>query len=257
MKTLVLSVHINGGHSQLWRDLQPRFVAETNGAYEYGVVVNGDDPALYPNVVRHIPAQVPHRQALDVVMEIFKANRRRFSHFLLLDSDCFPVRPDWQKVLIGLLGDRYRYAAPVRTENYDLFPHPCAFFMSREFLDLANFDFRQSPNLLGIWVSDVGAAMPKIAGGAQVWHPLLKTNYTVPHPLYASIYGDLFYHHCAGSRGLGFRANSYRCYDHLFDRRAHKKIYSRVTAQLQARPREFIDGLRGMRQRSTYKAARK
>lgn len=257
MKTLILSVHIDGGQSHVWRDLQPKFVAETQGHYEYGVVVNGDDPARHSNVISHLPVKTSHRQALEVVMGLFKSHRDRFSHFLLLDSDCFPVRPDWQQVLVKLMGSQYQYAAPVRTENFDLFPHPSAFFMTRDFLDQANFDFQQLPNLLGMWVSDVGAAMPKIAGGAQIWHPLVKTNYLAPHPVYASIYGDLFYHHCAGSRGLGFRANSYRCYDHLFGRNDHKKIYRRLTAQLQARPRAFIDGLRGMRQRSTNKAAGK
>lgn len=241
----------------MWRRLQPQFVAESDGRYEYGVIVNGGDPALYSNVVRHIPEKTSHRQALDVVMEVFKSHRQRFSHFLLLDSDCFPIRTDWQQVLNKLLSDRYQYAAPVRTENFDLFPHPSAVFMTRDFLDQANFDFRQAPNLLGTWVSDVGAAMPKVAGGGQVWHPLVKTNYVAPHPVYASIYGDLFYHHCAGSRGLGFRANSSGFYNHLFARNDHKKIYNRVTALLQARPRAFIDGLRGMRQRSTNKAAGK
>lgn len=254
MSTLILSVHIQHRQSAHWRSLQPRFVADTAGDYEYGVIVNGDDPSLYSNVVSHLPSLIPHRHGIAEALRIFRAHRHRFSHFLLLDSDCWPVRPDWQEILNDLMGEQYLYAAPMRVENFDRFPHPCAFYMRSDFLDQVDFGFDRAANLLGVGVSDVGAAMPQVVGGDQIWYPLLKTNYLSPHPLYASVYGDLFYHHCAGSRGLGFRGNSFRFYDHVLDRADHRKIYKRVTAQLLSRPRRFIDNLRGINLRTINKA---
>ncbi len=166
MKTLVLSIHIPGPSSDLWRDLQRKFVQETAGDYQYGVIVNGGDQGLYPDGVWHFKETVPHKQALDVALGIFADNLSKFDSFLVLDSDCWPVRRDWQKVLAGLLGDDYLYAGVARIENFDLFPHPSAIFMKRDFLKHADFGFSRGPNLLGRPVSDVGAAMPKISGGA-------------------------------------------------------------------------------------------
>jgi hypothetical protein len=224
-------------------------VSESAGDYEYGVIVNGGDPKLYPNSVLHIPTKVSHSQGVKHVLDIFRAHRHRFTHFLLLDSDCWPVRPDWIDVLNNLMGDKYLYAAPIRVENFDTFPHPSAFYMKAEFLDQVNFGFDRTANLLGVGVSDVAAAMPQYLNDQQIWYPLIKTNYLSPHPLYATVYGDLFYHHCAGSRGLGFRANSFGFYGHIFTKKTHRIIYNQVTAHLLQNPRGFVDDLRGIRLR--------
>lgn len=245
--TLILSIHVKHPQSEYWRKLQPLFVNDTIGSYDYRTIVNGDDPSLYPNPTLHIPERTSHRRGIARALKIFEASSA--SHFLLLDSDCWPVRPDWQEVLNNLLGNKYLYAAPIRTENFDLFPHPCAFYMKREFLKAANFDFLKMANLLGHVVADVGMAMPQIINNKQAWYPLLKTNFVAPHPVYASIYGDLFYHHCAGSRGSTFRADNYGFYDHIIERSEHRKIYRRLTAQLVARPRRFIEWLRGVGER--------
>lgn len=252
-KVLILSIHIDHRQSEYWRKLQPLFVADTAADYEYGVVVNGDDPGLYENVVYHTPTKISHSSGIKVCLDIFRAHRHRFSHFLLLDSDCWPVRADWVDVLTKLMGDSYSYAAPLRVENFDTFPHPSAFFMRVEFLDRVDFSFKRVENLLGVSVSDVGAAMSQ-RQERQIWYPLIKTNYLSPHPLYASVYGDLFYHHCAGSRGLGFRGNSFSFYDHIIDKADHRKIYLRITSQLLSRPRQFINSLRGVELRAINKA---
>ena len=247
MSTLILSVHVPHANSSHWRRLQAKFVAETVGDYEYGVIVNGDNPTLYKNVILAIPEKTSHLRAITLALNIFAQHRHRFSHFLLLDSDCWPVRPDWQPILNRLMGDQYHYAAPMRIENFDNFPHPSAFYMKAGFLEQADFDFNRAANALGTKVSDVGAAMPQIISGQQVWYPLLKTNYVSPHPVYASIYGDLFYHHCAGSRGIGFRGAGCRFYDHIISRKAHRLIYEEATTELLKTPRLYIDRLRGVK----------
>ncbi len=247
MNTLVLSIHVPGANADLWRTLQRKFVGETAGDHHYGVIVNGGDAGLYPECVSALPDTVSHRQAIDVALGLFRENEGKFDNFLLLDSDCWPVRRDWQRVAAGLMGADYLYAATVRIENFDLFPHPSAVLMKRGFLKSANFGFSRGPNLLGLEVSDVGAAMPRELDGKQIWYPLIKTNKVAPHPLYASVYGDLFYHHCAGSRGIGFRANSFGFYDHIiWPRRVHRQVYGEVTTELAAAPRRFINRLRGV-----------
>jgi hypothetical protein len=256
LKTLILSIHIPCRHSDAWRRLQAQFIAETTGEYEYGVIVNGEDPAKYSNVIASIPRKAPHLQGILLAVNLFAQHYNRFTHFLLLDSDCWPIRADWQTTLQKMMGHQYHCAAPMRTENFDNFPHPCAFFMRREFLERADFGFNRAANILGIDVSDVGAAMPTRTDRRQIWHPLLKTNFIAHHPVYASVYGDLFYHHCAGSRGLGFRAANYRFYNHILTRRDHRQIYESVTAQLLNSPRKFIDGIRGVGSRATYGAVR-
>jgi len=243
MSVLIVSIHVAHRNSQYWRKLQPQFISDNTTDYSYGVVVNGDDSTKYQNVIYHTNKQLPHLQCINVVVEYFKKNN--YDRFLILDSDCWPIKKDWNRILDGMLGHNYLYAAPMRTENFDNFPHPCAFYMKREALEIVDFNFSRINNLLGIDISDVGAAMPQSINNRQVWLPLIKTNYLCPHPVYASIYGDLFYHHCAGSRGLGFRSAQYAFYKHILDQRLHKKIYQDLTSTLLSSPRLYIAELRG------------
>src|SRR2546425_2026497 len=54
-------------------------------------------------------------------------------HDALPICDCFPVRKGWHDVLANQM-HRFNkdFAAPVRAENLDLFPHPSAVFRSEE-----------------------------------------------------------------------------------------------------------------------------
>lgn len=243
MSTFILSIHVQCPQNGYWRKFQPIFVADTQGTFEYGTIANGEIEKC-PNEVLRLPKKTTHRQAITHALKLFAKSKAKY--FLLLDSDCWPIRPDWQQVINDQLSDRYLYAAPMRVENFDIFPHPCAFYMKREFLEFANFDFRRMTNLLGYEVADVGMAMPQMAGSQQIWYPLLKSNYISPHPLFASIYGDVFYHHCAGSRGATFRAAQYGSYDHMIGKGEHVKIYRRLTSELARQPRKFIEKLRGV-----------
>lgn len=243
MSLLIVSVHINHRNSQHWRKLQSQFIAENTENYSYEIIVNGDDYRKYQNVIYHTEELLSHLQCISIAVERFKSSTHKY--FLLLDSDCWPVKKKWNVILNNLLGNEYLYAAPMRTENFDNFPHPCAFYMKREAVDIIDFNFQRINNLLGVNISDVGTAMPQIVGGKQAWLPLIKTNYLCPHPVYASIYGDLFYHHCAGSRGIGFRSARSEFYKHFIDHNSHKIIYQNLTRALIRSPRRYIKKLRG------------
>jgi len=244
MSVFVISAHVDCPNCNNWRDLQRRFVGDSVGDIEYGVIVNGCDVSKYTNVIYHIHKQTSHFNCIKIALDLFKSSKH--DRLLLLDSDCWPVRINWINILDNLLCDRYLYAAPVRVENFDLFPHPCAFYMCRGFLKYVNFSHTIVENMIGVSVSDVGSGMPQYIDNKLIWHPLLKTNYISPHPVYASIYGDMFYHHCAGSRGIGFRASKYNFYDHIITRKEHMKIYEKVTTNLLYNPCRYIDKLRGI-----------
>lgn len=244
MKICVASVHTRCKQSRLWRDLQCQFLKETTASkFEYYVYANGLNPKPFEknatNVI-HFQTKLSHLECIQKILVWFKYNT--CTHCLLLDSDCWPIRDRWDILLAKQL-DRYKFAAPIRTENLDVFPHPSAVFFPKESLPDLDFGFFKTTNLLGNNGSDIGSGLE-----IDDCFPLLKTNYISPHPVYASIYGDCFYHHCAGSRGAGIRCADY--YRHMITMQQQKKIYGKVTEQLQKRPKSFINQLRGVRSRT-------
>lgn len=248
MKICVASAHVRCDRARLWRELQWQFLKETTTAeIEYYVIANALSPKpfeKYANGVLHLPTKSSHTTCLKEILTLFEMSD--CTHCLLLDSDCWPIREGWD-ILLGKYCEEYQLAAPIRTENLDVFPHPCAVFFPKASLFNLDFGFAQNKNLLGEANADVGSAL--IMDGC---YPLMKTNYISPHPVYASIYGDCFYHHCAGSRGAGVRCADY--YRHMITLQQQRKIYSKVTQQLQKRPKRFINELRGIRSRTQNSA---
>src|SRR6185312_14313956 len=148
-----------------------------------------------------------HLEGLHKVMEYFLQRRADYEGFLVLDSDAFPIRSDWMAVLDGYIERFHKnYAGAVRTENLDVFPHPCiAYSRYPEYLV---FDRVTSVNLLGEQVADVAC----IADGM---FPLIKCNQLSVHPTISTIYSDLFYHHGCGSRAFWMRSIGRGYYDHI------------------------------------------
>ncbi len=141
-------------------------------------------------------------------LETFRS--RKYKNYLLLDSDCFPVKHGWLDGLIEATKG-YEYAAPVRTENLDTFPHPCALFIKGSSVQNDWWRFRRGlakKSLLGADVKDIGADFT-IATDKQVFFPLVRTNFVNVHPILGAIYGDTFYHHGGGSRMPFFRSGNY------------------------------------------------
>jgi len=168
-----------------------------------------------------------------------------FSHFLFLDSDCFPVHAAWLPVLRAQM-ERFgkRFAAPVRTENLDRFPHPCAFFCDAGAIGdpRINFDIGYaSENMLGEIVRDVGNAMlpllPEIL-------PLMRTNLVNRHPVTAAVYHHMFYHHGAGSRSFEFRLlRKYDYCEHWWPRERDDDLAAQLRTELSLQPDTFVSGL--------------
>jgi len=248
VKVLVASAHLRTSRGKLWRDLQWKFLSENADVdFDYAVVANGTSPQLYENAKFVLPmTDATHLACIREILGLFREHER-YTHLLLLDSDAWPVRP-WFEILDSLLA-RFDnvYAAPMRAENYDDFPHPSAVLMARNVVEWADFGgSNKYYNLLGQSVNDVGCGMDQGKRSGRLWLPLMKTNMWSPHPLFASIYGDLFYHHGAGSREPGIRLAGLGVYDHILKRQDHRKIYNRVTRELKRDPDGFIGRLRGL-----------
>jgi hypothetical protein len=183
-----------------------------------------------------------HSCSLNRVLEYFRRRQGEYENYLILDSDAFPFRAGWLPRLLSWMkggqscGEK-QYAAVVRTENLDTFPHPCAFFIKGSFLSRFRFDFtgRRYPeqtNLAGAKVSDVGSAIPTVWGGRHVMLPLLRSNVWNPHPILGAIYGGMFYHHGAGSRAIGFRASNMGFLDHALPPGGHLAVDQLLYAEL-------------------------
>jgi hypothetical protein len=195
-----------------------------------------------------------HTRGLNAVLDYFRQHPG-YENYLILDSDAFPFQDGWLEKLLGWMkggaGMQEKYfAAAVRTENLDTFPHPCVFFVRGSFLAKASFDFRgraHAPhiNLLGDPLADVGSAISPMHEGRHVMLPLLRTNAWNPHPVLGAIYGGMFYHHGAGSRELSIRIINAGYFDHFIPRAAHSAVEAELYAELCADPDRLMRKLLG------------
>lgn len=206
---LIASVYAPSASNDQWLRLQHAWLARTlEGVdYRFGIVLNGVPDLELPagiEVIERLSDNAGHAAGLASAAQWMRSGSA--SHCLFLDSDAFPVTHGWLPHLLGQMA-RFskRVAAPVRFENLDRFPHPCAMLVERSVLDESWFSLRdgiEAPNLLGDTVRDVAASM--VDRYAEVL-PLLRSNVVNLHPVAAAIYHDCFYHHGAGSREFRFR----------------------------------------------------
>lgn len=232
-----------------WLALQDAFMRRCSDGvdFEFDVYLNGTDIDTRDTMARVIgrsTVNVGHALALQRILDHYRTTERGADGYLLLDSDCFPIHPGWWQVLTGLMAQHgKRYAAPVRFENLEPYPHPCALYVDAIALDdpLLRFEGESiADNLLGHPVRDVGAGLLPLQGGLL---PLVRTNVHNPHPIAAAVYNHLFYHHGAGSRRFGFRAiNRYGYYDHWRPEASQAEADS-LTHLLFADPERFIRSL--------------
>jgi len=246
-RLLITSIFAPSPWNRSWYTLQRKFIGATADAdVRHTVYLNGVTPELVGDDVAlagQSATNEGHSAALGAVIDMFRKSDR--DYFLILDSDCFPIRANWFNVLTQQMGTlRKRFAAPVRVENLDLFPHPSAFFMTSDSVrdPRLNFDLgHAAPNLIGDPVTDVGSGM---AGLLPDLLPLLRTNVRNLHPVGAAIYHHLFYHHGAGSREFRFRVtHRYDYYAHWWNTGRDADLGETLTRELFAAPEQFLDAL--------------
>lgn len=245
----VASVYGPSPDNRQWLQLQDRFVQQNCAGIDvdFGIFLNGtqlETEGTTTHVLGHSTDNLGHARGLERVLAHFRAASSRADGYLLLDSDCFPVHPHWMQALRHLM-DRHakRFAAPVRFENLEPYPHPCALYIDGAMLDDPRLRFDESAvasNLLGEKVRDIGAGLRNLEEDLL---PLVRTNTRNLHPIAAAVYNHLFYHHGAGSRGVTFRAtHKYGYYAHWRDEGSPAEADA-IRQQLFCDPDGFIRGL--------------
>jgi hypothetical protein len=248
LKVFVASVYAPSPWNRDWYKLQRMFLERNTQDVEFrfGILLNGVDASGFgadADVVGSCSSNAGHAAGMAELLAVFR--KSDFSHFLFLDSDCFPVRAGWFSILRSQMERfRKRIAAPIRAENLDRFPHPCAFFCDSSVIQDSRIDFANghaAPNILGETITDVGNAMlpllPEIL-------PLMRTNRFNRHPVAAGVYHHIFYHHGAGSRSFVFRLlDRYNYCEHWWPSDREELLAKELREELFSRPDEFVNSL--------------
>ncbi len=231
-----------------WYEIQRHFLDKYTPEYDYGVFLHGvKDEAFFKgskiigrmdgNLIYALP------EMFHQIYLYFK--KHEYKNYLLIDSDCFPVKENWYHNLIKVMNTKW-YAAPVRTDNLDVCPHPCALFVKGEYIKERIFTFRRALepvyNLVGEEVIDIGTGFKMRMEGKQICFPLVRSNFINIHPIVGAIYGDTFYHHGAGSRIPYFRSTGY--WKKI--RPEHSKAGKMCYHWLKTDPEKYIDKMRGV-----------
>jgi hypothetical protein len=233
VKLGVCCVYFYGPDSRWLLDLQLRYLSATLTGYDYTIyaAANRLQPELrgilaatsHVRIVslpryegniggaRVIEGSFEHAFYLDLLLR--EAAGDGCTHLVAVDSDSFPVLPDWPRVLLRRM-NRIRLAAVLRAENLDTYlPHPCGLFMDRSFLlehaprlfppkveISSNASFQEFLKETG-QRTDTGIGYGyALWKSKEPWLPLLRSNRRNPHFLMAGIYGDIFFHLGASSR---------------------------------------------------------
>lgn len=225
VKLGICCVYFYGPDSAWLLDLQLRYIASTLAGYEYTVYAATNrfqaelrrkleaTPKVTIVPLPHYEGEGSPEHAFYLDLLLRQAAGDGCTHLAALDSDSFPVLPDWPEVLLRRMNG-IRLAAVLRSENLDThLPHPCGLFMQRSFLLehdprmlppkselLANASFQEFLRETGQRV-DTGIGYGySLWKSKERWLPLVRSNRRNPHFLLAGIYGDVFFHLGASAR---------------------------------------------------------
>lgn len=163
-----------------------------------------------------------------------------FEYVMMLDTDAFPIQDGWIERLKGCLAaaslaDIWRDEIAVRLPP---FVHPSCLFARRERL------LRMDQPCSDEGVQDVGQRITlKIAGAGEDIVPLRRSNARNAHFLIGGIYGDLVYHHAAGSRVPIFRMTEGEDRDEQIYTRLRSAVFEDVAGLMSVLRGEGVDDL--------------
>lgn len=154
------------------------------------VLRGGDEPLSHPHAA---PLERLRRRAQDEGHTII----------VTLDTDAHPVRSGWLAKLRSALESGASVAGIWREElasEIEPYVHPACLATTTGFLDRHGLRLDQFPESEGR--EDTASALTRAAqrSGERIVR-LERSNRAQVHPLLAGVYGDLIYHHGAGSRG--------------------------------------------------------
>jgi hypothetical protein len=290
VKLGICCVYFYGPDSGWLLDLQLRYIASTLGGYDYTVyaAANRLEDVLRRTLestsrVKIVPlprfdgeGSLEHAFYLDLLLR--QAADDGCTHLAAVDSDSFPVLPDWPEVLLRRM-DRVRLAAVLRAESRDTWlPHPCGLFMDRSFL------LEHAPRMYPVkserlstasfqeFLIETGQRIDTGIGyghtlwkSKEPWLPLTRSNRRNPHFLMAGIYGGVFFHLGASSRRpwfyldyktkLSLRFGSavskipiiWRLGSWLEERyiASNRRVFAGIAGSLRSDPERFLSSLQG------------
>jgi len=245
---LVATVFSGGELDSKWANIQSSFIENTN---DYNIT----KLAVLPNTVENtaiysdcgyktlLQNDTRHTTGIKTIFRYFK-NSSEYEYLCLLDSDAWPIDKDWAKLCVSWLNKPNTSNTPrvgvaaIRFENLDVFPHPCIFFIKKDFI-LNGKEFRKKNkdllNLLSNYRNDVFGNVD-----SKYFYPLMRSNKLNLHPIVAGIYNNVFYHHAGGSR-RSYKGTGGGYYRHYLK---HCKEAESITEELFKDPRSFIDKLK-------------
>lgn len=204
-RLLVGSVYADCGPAQVeWLRLQKSFLEATTQNFDFVVAVNdaevrvpfGKWVEVVSAVGRKDPSQA-HVGGLNDLVRCFKERADRYSHFLIVDNDAFPIKGGWLDDLVAAMGDR-EIAIAIRSENLEQRLHASILLAKKEALGNLDFVLSEGTSLLGDVEKDI---MPVRYSGEQLRRvfPLMRSNRRNVHPTRCGVYYDMFYHHGCGT----------------------------------------------------------
>jgi hypothetical protein len=182
-----------------------------------GVAVMGRWLAAFGRFARRIPVrhvgrvllERTHPKALDYLARKVPAD---FDYIVTLDTDSFPVRDDWLDVLVSACERGAVLSGVYRNEmapTVHPFIHVSGLCVRRRDLRDLNVSFGRKMRFGVGRNQDVGQKITYefIRLGREI-APLERSNRVNFHVVIGGIYGDVIYHHGAGSREANFRTNT-------------------------------------------------
>lgn len=215
--------------SSFWIEPQLKFIAantdEPYKIYSYYTNINRDF-FLNNFAFAEETAITDHATKLNRLADIVCENAKDDELIVFIDSDAFPIAP-W----VGFVRDalkKYDLVAVRRDENVgDIQPHPCFCVTTAGLWRAINGDWREGykwKNSEGQYVTDVGGNLLRLLDvNNKTWLPITRSNKINLHSLWFGIYGDIVYHHGAGSRDMLSRVDAREV---EFDLERKSRIYA-------------------------------
>ncbi len=250
---LVGTAFINDSPEQhRWFDLQMRYLkATTPQSFDHITYIQaGAESGLFEGTKiiegegndRRLKQSKAHVAGLTSLVNYFKEHQDKYTDFLIIDSDAFPIRKDWITILRRKMVSPCEIAVVLRPENLEQRLHSSILFAHKEALPHLKFSVgkTQLDDLTGHRERDVSCEVYQ-SDRRRYAFPLLKSNKLNINPILCSIYYDLFYHNGVGSgRDFNMRARPY--WNHMVDMKPDVKGW---VNQLMKSPNEFIGKLAG------------
>jgi hypothetical protein len=156
-----------------------------------------------------------------------------FDYLVTLDNDSFPVREDWLEVLVGGCEQGAAIAGVYRDEmapEIEPFIHVSGLCTRPSELRALRLSFGRNVSPQTPHNQDVGQSISHaFASAGRTLAPLHRSNRVNYHFLMGGIYGDVIYHHGAGSRRAIFWTSS----DRESDERIHSVLRDAAFADLE------------------------